>query len=286
MSDTMPLTSSSTPPTAPLPGTGTRSPGPLPATAPEPARARSGIVVRNLSKTYRRGQVRLEALRDVTLTIGGGSQVAVMGPSGSGKTTLLQCLAGVVHPTSGSVLVEGTEIVGMDERRLSAVRLRRFGFVFQDGQLLPELSAQENVALPLLLSGSPRRAALERAEAVCAALGLAPDLRARPGQLSGGQAQRVAIARAVVATPQVVFADEPTGALDQATGREVMEVLTSTCRASGATLVLVTHDPGVAAWCGRTLVVRDGLVHEGAPALVGGVVPGAALPAADAGATR
>lgn len=231
--------------------------------APPP---RSGIEVKGLSKTYQRGDVQVEALRDVGLTLARGSQVAVMGPSGSGKTTLLHCLAGVIRPTSGSVVVEGTEIVGLKERELSRLRLTRFGFVFQDGQLLPELSAQENVALPLMLAGSPRRIAVERARAACASLGLEHEVLARPGQLSGGQAQRVAIARAIVTNPQVVFADEPTGALDQTTGQEVMGVLTAACRASGATLVLVTHDPGVAAWCQRVLVVRDGLVHEGAPA--------------------
>lgn len=228
--------------------------------------AGSGIEVGNLWKTYQRGDVQVEALKDVSLTLARGSQVAVMGPSGSGKTTLLHCLAGVIRPTSGSVVVEGTEIVGLKERELSRLRLTRFGFVFQDGQLLPELSAQENVALPLMLAGTPRRSAVERARAACASLGLEHEVLARPGQLSGGQAQRVAIARAMVTNPQVVFADEPTGALDQTTGQEVMGVLTAACRASGATLVLVTHDPGVAAWCQRVLVVRDGHVREGASA--------------------
>ena len=246
-----------------------------------PAAADSGIAVCGLEKTYQRGPVRVDALRDVTLTLERGSQVGVMGPSGSGKTTLLHCLAGVIRPTSGSILVEGSEIVGLKERQLSQLRLTRFGFVFQDGQLLPELSALENVALPLMLAGEQRRSAQDRAGAALGALGLAGETRARPGQLSGGQAQRVAIARAMVTNPQVVFADEPTGALDRATGQEVMGVLTSACRASGATLVVVTHDPAVAAWCQRILQVCDGRVHEGAPALVdpGATGPGASDPA-------
>lgn len=219
-----------------------------------------GLWVRNLTKHYHREGVTVAALNDVTVHLPRGSQTAIMGPSGSGKTTLLHCMAGILAPTSGSILIEGVEIAGMKERHLSALRLERFGFVFQDGQLLPELSNEENVALPLMLAGVSRSEAITRANAQLAALGLEGHGPYRPGQLSGGQAQRVAIARALVTNPQVVFADEPTGALDQATGHEVMSVLTQACRASGATLVLVTHDEGVARWCAGQLRVRDGRV--------------------------
>ncbi len=222
----------------------------------------SGICAMGLTKQYQRGQTTVPALTGIDLVLPRGSQVAVMGPSGSGKTTLLQCVAGVLRPTSGSIVIEGTQIVGMPERQLSRLRLEHFGFVFQDGQLLPELSNEENVALPLMLARTARRAAVDRARQVLGWMGLDGLGAYRPGQLSGGQVQRVAIARALVASPQVVFADEPTGALDQTTGHEVMDILTSACRASGATLVLVTHDPGVAGWFPTTIHMRDGNIVE------------------------
>ena len=139
--------------------------------------------------------------------------------------------------------------------------MKHFGFVFQDGQLVPELPANENVALPLMLSDAPRRTAISAADDWLRRLGLEDEANRRPGEMSGGQAQRVAIARALAASPAVVFADEPTGALDQATGHEVMQLLTTTCRMSGATLVVVTHDPQVAAWCERLVEIRDGRIH-------------------------
>ncbi len=169
-------------------------------------------------------------------------------------------MAGILRPTAGSIRIEGQEIVGMSESQLSALRLARFGFVFQDGQLLPELSNQENVALPLMLAGVSKGQAIQRAQEQLSALGLAGHGPYRPGQLSGGQAQRVAIARALITNPQVVFADEPTGALDQATGAEVMNVLTQACAASGATLIVVTHDQGVANWLQHTIHMRDGVI--------------------------
>lgn len=234
----------------------------------------SGINVSALVKEYPRGGGTVRALAGVDLDLPRGCQVAVMGPSGSGKTTLLHCMAGVLRPTSGSVVVEGRELVGMPERRLSHLRLEHFGFVFQDGQLLPELTGEENVALPLMLAGTPRPAATSRAGEVLASLGLDGLGGQRPGQLSGGQAQRVAIARALVTGPEVVFADEPTGALDQATGHEVMGVLTGACRASGATLVLVTHDPGVASWFPVVIEMRDGGILHSGSGVAGAGVPG------------
>ncbi len=200
------------------------------------------------------------ALAGVDLDVAAGESVAVMGPSGSGKSTLLHCLAGILVPDSGAVLLEGAQIQSMNERERSMLRRQRFGFVFQFGQLLSELPAVENVALAPMLNGTPRKEATALAAQWLGSLGLAGMEGRRPGELSGGQAQRVAVARALITGPQVVFADEPTGALDQATGHDVMRVLTSTCRLAGATLVVVTHDAQVAAWCDRRVEVRDGRV--------------------------
>ena len=201
------------------------------------------------------------ALAGVSLTIASGESVAIMGPSGSGKSTLLHCLSGVLTPDNGPVLFAGKDLTRMSDAQRSHLRLQNFGFVFQDGQLIPELPARENVALPLLLTGTRRRAALMKADEVLAKIGI-PDLAGRrPSEMSGGQAQRVAIARALVANPRVVFADEPSGALDQATGHEVMQLLTATVARAGASLVMVTHDSAVARWCSRLVEIRDGLVH-------------------------
>lgn len=202
------------------------------------------------------------ALAGVDVEVGARDSVAIMGPSGSGKSTLLHTLAGIVRPDGGQVLLRGDRIDDLGENRLSALRRKRFGFVFQSGQLLPELPAEENVALPLMLEGLPRAQAVERARRWFAPLGLDGLELRRPGQLSGGQAQRVAIARALAVAPDVVFADEPTGALDQATGTEVVRLLTSVTREQGAALVMVTHDAEVAAHCDRVLRVRDGRISN------------------------
>ncbi|ULR55249.1 ABC transporter ATP-binding protein [Streptomyces deccanensis] len=200
------------------------------------------------------------ALAGVDVAVAERESLAIMGPSGSGKSTLLHTLAGIVRPDDGQVLLRGERIDHWGENKLSALRRKRFGFVFQFGQLLPELPAEENVALPLMLEGVPRRQAVERARRWFAPLGLAGLEKRRPGQLSGGQAQRVAIARALAVEPDVVFADEPTGALDQATGKEVIRLLTSVTRDQGASLVMVTHDAEVAAHCDRVVQVRDGRI--------------------------
>lgn len=203
----------------------------------------------------------VKALAGISLTIASGESVAIMGPSGSGKSTLLHCLSGVLVPNDGRVLFAGEDLTEMPDAQRSHLRLSQFGFVFQDGQLIPELPARENVALPLLLTGTRRRTALAKADEVLAKIGI-PDLAdRRPSDMSGGQAQRVAIARALAANPRVVFADEPSGALDQATGHEVMQLLTATAAQAGASLVMVTHDPAVARWCSRLVEIRDGLVH-------------------------
>ncbi|MGW1669726.1 ABC transporter ATP-binding protein [Streptomyces sp. NPDC002324] len=200
------------------------------------------------------------ALAGVDVAVAERQSLAIMGPSGSGKSTLLHTLAGIVRPDDGQVLLRGERIDHWGENKLSALRRKRFGFVFQFGQLLPELPAEENVALPLMLEGVPRRQAVRQARRWFAPLGLAGLEHRRPGQLSGGQAQRVAIARALAVEPDVVFADEPTGALDQSTGEEVIRLLTSVTREQGACLVMVTHDAEVAAHCDRVLQVRDGRV--------------------------
>lgn len=201
------------------------------------------------------------ALAGVDLEIAQGSLTAIMGPSGSGKSTLLHVLAGIMKPDGGSVTVGDVAVTGVSDTQRSRLRRELFGFVFQDGQLIPELTALENVAFPLLLNGMNRQKALRTALDWLARLGVSDQARKRPGAMSGGQAQRVAIARALVHSPAVIFADEPTGALDQATGHEVMQILTAACKMSGATLVLITHDLKVAAWCERLVEIRDGRIH-------------------------
>ncbi|MEO5875293.1 MAG: ABC transporter ATP-binding protein [Streptosporangiaceae bacterium] len=215
------------------------------------------------------------ALHNASLDLGEGDVLAVMGPSGSGKSTLLHCLAGILVPDSGSVQYRGQEISRLPDAKRSALRRGEFGFVFQFGQLVAELTTEENVALPLLLGRTmKRRAALEQARSWLDRFDLAKAARRRPGELSGGQAQRVAVARAMIQRPRVIFADEPTGSLDTATGREVLLVLTEAARDHGVSVVLVTHDSRVAAHADRTIVVEDGrTVNAGrAP-----VLPGAEL---------
>lgn len=217
----------------------------------------TALTGRNLVKNF--GAVK--ALAGVDVTIPAGQSVAVMGPSGSGKSTLLHCLSGILPVTSGEITVGGTSVTSLNDAGRSRLRLKAFGFVFQDGQLVPELPANENVALPLMLAGASRRSAIREANSWLTKVGLESERKRRPGEMSGGQAQRVAVARALASSPSVVFADEPTGALDQATGHEIMQILTTTARMGGATLVVVTHDPNVAAWCDRLIEIRDGRIH-------------------------
>ncbi|WP_129339837.1 ABC transporter ATP-binding protein [Cellulomonas endophytica] len=229
-------------------------------TPPGPPPARPDVRLSARGLVHRFGTT--TALAGVDVDLHDGEALAVMGPSGSGKSTLLHCLAGILVPAAGEVTLRGAPVSRLSDRERSLLRRRRFGFVFQFGQLLPELPAQENVALPLLLLGVPRAEAVTRARQWLGWLGLGGMEERRPGELSGGQAQRVAVARALVAGPEVVFADEPTGALDRATGAEVMRVLTGATRAAGASLVVVTHDEETAAWCGRRVEVRDGRLRE------------------------
>jgi putative ABC transport system ATP-binding protein len=202
------------------------------------------------------------ALLDAGLAVGAGEMVAVMGPSGSGKSTLLHCLAGIVPPDQGTVHYAGAEIGGLSDTDRSALRRTEFGFVFQFGQLVPELTCRENVALPLRLAGVSRRAAEKDAAEWLGRLEVADIADKRPGEISGGQGQRVAVARALMHGPKVVFADEPTGALDSLNGERVMTLLVGAARESGAAVVVVTHEPRVAAYCDRELIVRDGRTGE------------------------
>nr|WP_234312195.1 ABC transporter ATP-binding protein [Streptomyces griseus] len=223
-------------------------PGAVPRTAPPPAAVRLRGLVR------RHGEVR--ALDGVDLDVAAGTFTAVMGPSGSGKSTLLRCAAGLDRPDAGRVEVAGTALEGLGERRLTLLRRDRIGFVFQSFNLLPTLTAAQNVALPLRLAG--RRPARGEVRAALARVGLAGRERHRPAELSGGQCQRVAIARALIARPAVLFADEPTGALDSTTGAEVMDMLRALVDEEGRTLVMVTHDPVAAARADRVVFLADG----------------------------
>jgi putative ABC transport system ATP-binding protein len=212
------------------------------------------------------------ALAGVGVDVAAGEAVAVMGPSGSGKSTLLHCLAGIVRPDRGEVWLDERRIDGLGERGRSRLRRSELGFVFQSGQLLPELPAVENVALPLMLGGQARRAAVREAANWFAPLGIGGLELRRPGELSGGEAQRVAIARAMAINPAVVFADEPTAALDRTTGRATIELLVAATRTARAGLLIVTHDPEVAEACTRVVHIRDGrLVDAPEPTLAGGV---------------
>ncbi|MDP4503785.1 ABC transporter ATP-binding protein [Nonomuraea turcica] len=213
---------------------------------------------RDLHKSFGR----TPALRGAALTLADGEVLAVMGPSGSGKSTLLHCLAGVLRPDAGEVLFRDVRIDRLRDRERARLRRTSFGFVFQFGQLVPELPVVENIALPLLLEGRPRAAALAEASEWVSRLGLDSVWDHLPGELSGGQAQRAAVARALIARPKVVFADEPTGALDSVAADQVMELLVDTVRAEDASMVVVTHEPRVAAFADRTAIVRDGLVVQ------------------------
>ena len=202
------------------------------------------------------------ALRGATIAVEQGEILAAMGPSGSGKSTLLHCLAGILVPDDGEVWFGGQRLDNLGENRRSALRRDRFGFVFQSGQLVPELAAEENGALPLLLGGTRRRPALAEARPWFGRLGLGGLEQRRSGELSGGQAQRVALARGLVGGPEVLFADEPTGSLDSVSGELVMNLLTAAAREQGTTVILVTHDARVAAYADREVVVRDGKVSS------------------------
>lgn len=217
------------------------------------------IELRDLTKTAETGSHRVEILRGVSLTIARGEFVAVLGPSGSGKSTLLGLMAGLDEPTSGTVTLDGVEITGLEEDELARVRGRKVGFVFQSYQLIPTLTAEENVLLPLELNGNGGDAA-GRARQLLVEVGLGDRMDHYPVQLSGGEQQRVALARAFAGRPPILMADEPTGNLDSANGQHVLELLLALNRREGTTLVLVTHDQELAKFADRRITLRDGVV--------------------------
>ncbi|MBA3418156.1 MAG: ABC transporter ATP-binding protein [Geodermatophilaceae bacterium] len=215
------------------------------------------LTARSIVKSYGNSP----ALRGVSLSAARGDVLAITGPSGSGKSTLLLCLAGILRPDAGEVSFAGRRIDTESESVRSALRRREFGVLFQFGQLVPEMTAAENVGLPLLLSGVRRREAMTAARLWLDRFGVADLADQRPPEMSGGQAQRVAVARALVTEPEVLFADEPTGALDTFAGEQVLVQLTRVAREAGTTVLLVTHDAQVAAYADREVVIRDGVVE-------------------------
>jgi putative ABC transport system ATP-binding protein len=225
------------------------------------------IQATGVQKVYHTGQVSVQALRGVDLSVRRGEMVAVMGPSGSGKTTLLNCLSGLDAADQGQIAIEGVSLSGMADRERTAYRARRMGFVFQFYNLLPVLSAAENVELPLLVAGVRQREARRRALEALAQVGLDKRASHRPAELSGGERQRTTIARALVNRPALVWADEPTGDLDSETATEIMDMLVKLNREQRLTFILVTHDRGVGARCGRIVRMRDGLVENEQPGI-------------------
>ncbi|MEH1129604.1 ABC transporter ATP-binding protein [Micromonospora sp. CPCC 206061] len=218
------------------------------------------VMLREVRAVYGTGATRVTALDGVTVGFDGGTFTAVMGPSGSGKSTLLHCAAGLDRPVEGTVTIEGTLLNALDETALTRLRRDRIGFVFQAYNLVSSLTAAQNVALPVRLAG--RRPDPDQVAAALAAVGLAGRAGHRPSQLSGGEQQRVALARALLRRPAVLFADEPTGALDSATSRQVLDLLRGLVDREGQTVVMVTHDPMAAGYADRVLILADGRMVE------------------------
>ena len=223
------------------------------------------IQTHELTKIYQLGEVSVHALAGVSITIDRGEIVAIMGPSGSGKSTLMNLLGCLDRPSSGTYTLDGEEVAQLDDDHLANIRNRKVGFVFQSFNLLPRISALENVELPMRYVGNGGRARRQRAQAALEAVGLGDRLHHKPTELSGGQQQRVAIARALVNDPAIILADEPTGALDTRSGREILDLLLQLNRERGTTIILVTHDPTVAGRAQRIITMCDGKV-EGAVA--------------------
>jgi putative ABC transport system ATP-binding protein len=226
--------------------------------APAPAQQGTVVQATDVTRRYGEGDTAVDALRGVSLAVEAGELVAVMGPSGSGKSTLMHILAGLDKPTSGSVTIAGEEITTLDDARLTRLRRRHIGFVFQFFNLLPMLTAEENVTLPLAISST--KVDDGWLESLLEAMGLRERRKHRPSELSGGQQQRVAIARALVSRPTILFADEPTGNLDSKTGGEILELMRASVDQYGQTTVMVTHEPRAAAIADRVLFLADGLI--------------------------
>jgi putative ABC transport system ATP-binding protein len=231
-----------------------------PAGRPSTSRVNNETIVsvRNLSKIYRQGEINVTALNDITLDISSGEFLALMGPSGSGKSTLLHIIAGIDRPTKGECFVQGVEVTRLNESQLADWRNQNVGFVFQTFNLIPVLTAFENVELPLLLTKLPSRRRKEQVKVALELVGLGSRMHHLPKQLSGGQEQRVAIARALVTDPKLIVADEPTGNLDSNSANEVLEILRALCRDAGKTVIMVTHDPKAAAFGTRSIHLEKG----------------------------
>ena len=214
------------------------------------------ISAKNIKKSYGKTEI----LHGVSLDVKQGEVLAIMGPSGSGKSTLLHSLAAIISVDSGEIMFDDRNIAKLNDNKRSILRRTAFGFVFQFSQLVPELSVIDNVALPLLLNGVSRNKAYAEAKKWLEAVGLSDKHDSTPGEISGGQAQRVAIARAMVAQPKILFADEPTGSLDSLNSEHVMELFIKTAKDNGTTVIMVTHEPTIAAYADREIVVRDGII--------------------------
>jgi putative ABC transport system ATP-binding protein len=248
------------------PGAGRPAGGLDPAASASPTApvrpARSIVSLERVSRTYAMDHIQVDALRDVSLDVGEGEFVAIVGPSGSGKSTMMHIIGCLDRPTAGVYRLAGTPVAELDDDRLARLRSRTIGFVFQSYNLLPRTTALDNVATPLLYQGIGRKERVRRATAALERLGLGDRIHHEPTQLSGGQQQRVAVARAIVTDPDLILADEPTGNLDSASGREVLAVLRE-LHATGRTIVLITHDPEVAVAAERQVHIRDGRITDG-----------------------
>ena len=220
------------------------------------------IVAENVTKTYDNGRIKVKALNDVTLTVNRGEMVAVMGPSGCGKTTLLNCLSGLDDISSGTVKINNTELSTMSDKIMTKYRAQRMGYIFQAFNLLPVLTARENVEMPLLVSGTASKEAKESAENALDLVGLTDWMEHYPAELSGGQIQRVTIARSLVNTPEIVWADEPTGNLDSENAKDVMNMILKLNAENNQTFVIVTHSDEVAELTNRTIFMRDGVIEK------------------------
>lgn len=218
------------------------------------------IRMENIRKVYDMGKIQVEALKGVDLQVCAGEFLAIIGPSGSGKSTLMNLIGCLDTPTSGDYELQGESVAGMNTEQLATIRNRRVGFVFQNFNLLPQISAFENVELPLLFGGLPRRARRERVTELLERVGLADRMEHKPTELSGGQMQRVAIARAVAMEPDILLADEPTGNLDSSSGQDIMSLFTDLWD-QGSTIIVITHDPALAERADRQIEIRDGNIH-------------------------
>jgi putative ABC transport system ATP-binding protein len=223
---------------------------------------KTAIEAKDLWKIYRLGKIEYPALRGLSLEIGKGEFVAIVGPSGSGKSTLLNMFGALDRPTKGTVLIDGNDISRMTDDSLAELRNEKIGFVFQTFNLLPYMSAQENVEVPMIAEGLSPKVREEKAMALLEAVGLKGLERNKPGELSGGQQQRVAIARALANDPQIIMADEPTGNLDSKSSSEIIEILNSLNKSKSVTIIMVTHNLPLTSYCDRTLYVKDGLIEK------------------------